>query len=560
MSARRVSPAEWRWVAVAALLLMFLTTVPYVVGMLNETPEMTFGGFLFGLDDMHSYLAKMRYGARDGWLFHLVYTHEPHRGGVVFVFHLALGKLAAWVTGEGALVSARALVFTYHAARVVFGLLLLAVLYRFVAEYLEKPSRRRLAWTVAALMGGLGWVLLLIASLTGLDLSAAFDLGANAFATTPLELYVPEAFTLLLLYGLPHLALARSLLLIGWLVFFRSLDADDWRRALLAGLAWLGMGVIVPFYAALLGVLIATWLAGLLVLRRRLPGAELRLAALAGAFPLAILLYNVWLFSGDPVFAAWSAQNQLASPPLLDYLLAYGLWIGLGGVGLAGLLRRGLTRRTVLLVSWPLAVALMVYLPVNVQRRLLEGVIVPLSVLATLGAWRLVGEKRPGFGWRLRWLALAGLIGLSLPSVVLLLGGGVLTASEPRWPVFHPADELAALDWLRGHAPPESVVLSTFESGNVIPAYAGVRVYVGHGPETVNSGQKRILAERFFQGEMSDSERRALLEEAGVAYVWVGPLERGEGCAGTGCFDPARLGLREVFSQGRYIIYEVPRP
>jgi hypothetical protein len=200
-----------------------------------------------------------------------------------------------------------------------------------------------------------------------------------------------------------------------------------------------------------------------------------------------------------------------------------------------------------LLVSWPLTALLMAYLPINVQRRLLEGMIVPLAALAAAGLALLMRRRR------IRAVAIGLLMALILPSTVLLIGGGTWTAMTAGWPVFHPADELAALDWLRREAPLDEVALATFRQANVIPAYAGLRVYSGHGPETVHSGEKRAQVEAFFGCGLSDAERRKLLTDGGVHYVLVGPREAG------GCFDPAALNLHQVYRHGDYTIYEVSR-
>ncbi len=550
-----ISAAEWRWLAVVSVIVMALFSAPYIVGWLHHAPSARFGGFLFALDDMHSYIAKMRYGAYDGWLLHIVYTTEPHAAGFAYVQYIALGKLAAWISGQGQRVSIGTLIAAYHVARVVFGLGLLAVLYCFVADFVDGAAQRRLAWALGALAGGLGWIPVVL-SRTG-AIHAAVDL--------PVEFYVPEAFTILLLYGLPHLALARSLLLGGWLLMFRAADRRDWRRAALAGLVWGVMGVIVPFYAALLGVLALAWLAALWIGRRRLPWAEARLAALAGLIPAGLVAYNAWLFTANPVFASWGQQNALPSPPLPDFVMAFGVLVLLALPDLVGLLRRPITHRTALLLTWPPVALLMAYLPVGVQRRLLEGVIAPLAVLAAMGMWRLLGEKsagatgdRPSAGYRLRQLALSGAVLLIIPSTLLLLGGGALTATVPDWPIYHSSDELAALDWLRQNAPIGSVVLSSSVSGNELPAYAGVRVYVGHGPETVDYARKQQQADAFFLGEMSDDARRALLDAAGVDYVWVGPPETPDACSAA-CFDASALGLSAALQQGAYTIYAVSR-
>ncbi len=81
-----------------------------------------------------------------------------------------------------------------------------------------------------------------------------------------------------------------------------------------------------------------------------------------------------------------------------------------------------------------------VYLPINVQRRLAEGVIVPLSILAVAGLRLMARHQRR---WRrAREIVLA----LALPTALLLWLGGTFNALSPDRPLFHPRDELAALD------------------------------------------------------------------------------------------------------------------
>ena len=143
-------------------------------------------------------------------------------------------------------------------------------------------------------------------------------------------------------------------------------------------------------------------------------------------------------------------------------------------------------------------------------------------------------------------------------STVMLIAGGAWIAAKAGWPVFHHEDELAALGWLRCEAPLDEVALATFEQANVIPAYAGLRVYAGHGPETVDARRKRPEMEDFFGAGMRDDKRAALLDESRARYVFAGPVEAGF-CEGTGCFEAEALGLKQVYQQGDYTIYEVPQ-
>src|SRR5690606_39956921 len=98
-----------------------------------------------------------------------------------------------------------------HGARLVFGLALVLVTYRFVAMFLRRPATRRLALVLITLGGGLGWVVSLLGA-------------GNLFGSLPVDFIVPEGYTFLILFGLPHLALARAALLLGFLALFAALQ------------------------------------------------------------------------------------------------------------------------------------------------------------------------------------------------------------------------------------------------------------------------------------------------------------------------------------------------
>jgi uncharacterized membrane protein len=106
--------------------------------------------------------------------------------------------------------------------------------------------------------------------------------------------------------------------------------------------------------------------------------------------------------------------------------------------------------------------------------------------------------------------------------------------------------------WLDGIAAGE-VILAVYETGNVLPAYANVRAFVGHGPETVNSEEKRQRAKQFFSRETPDMWRRDLLEKFDIRYIYYGPNEKA-----TGEFAPGQAAyLEEVYSNGEVQIFAV---
>jgi hypothetical protein len=515
-----VTRREWRWATGFALMVMAVTTVPYIVAAASQTPAWQFGGFLIAVDDGNSYLANMGEGARGAWLFTLPYSSEPQRGVLLYGFYLLLGRLAGR--------DHTALLLAYHAARIVCGVLLLLTSYMFLAEFLPRRRQRRLAVLLVAVGGGLGWLLV-----------ALFPNGL--LRSLPVDFISPEAFSFLVLFAFPHLAAARCLFLLGLLAYMRG-------HGLLAGLALFAVGLIQPLSVIVAWAVVTVHLA---LSWRRQPSRggwsdwrrRARAAIILGLLSAPMVVYTVVIFSTDPVLSQWNAQNKLPSPSPLHYVLAYGVWLLVAVPGWRVLSRRR-PQWALLAGGWLLLAPVMLYAPIPTQRRLIEAIQVPLAALTVLGLSVALRRFRP-------WLTPA-VLALCLPTSLIILLGAVVVARGPGEPIFHPADEVAAFGWLADHSQPGQVALSSYETGNVLPAYAPLVAYIGHGPETILLDRKAPLVAAFYQSTTADVDRRTLLATGRIRYVIFGPHERA-----LGNFDPARAPyLQWRFAIGNYSIYE----
>ncbi|MBN1954969.1 MAG: hypothetical protein JW900_07945 [Anaerolineae bacterium] len=527
---------EWKWVLVVSAVALLLTSIPYLLGLVLQTETRVFGGFVIAVEDIYSYLAKMRRGAEGDWLFHVSYTPEPHSGTLFYLFYLLLGKAAACLPGMD--LTSR-IVCTYHAARWLFGTGLLLTVYRFLAAFTADRRERQMAFLFVAFGGGFGWLLMLLGQ-------------SGWLGSLPLDFILPEGFTFLVLYTLPHIALARTLFLWGILFLLRAwglLSFSPTSRAarfsILAGLAWFLMGLILPFYLAVAWAVTGAMGLALALRQRRLPWREARLALLPLLIPAPVVLYSVWVFASDAVYASWAAQNLIRSPHPLHYLAAFGLLLALGALAARRTWREEGPGWTML--AWIAVVPLLAYLPVNVQRRLVEGVQIPLSLLAARG---VVGLARPGT--RLQAITLPLLVVLSLTNGVLV-GGSCLAVTLQSPPIFRDIREVAALDWLNDRVQADDVVLAAYETGNYLPVRVGARVFVGHGPESVNCAEKKRLVARFFDPATSDVWRRELLAEYQIDWVFWDPPTQA-----LGDFDPRGAPYLElVYQDGEYAILQV---
>lgn len=525
-----------RWVYLFAILVMVITTLPYLMGYAAAGEGWRFTGFVFGVEDGNSYIAKMLSGASGEWLFRTPYTAVPQRGVIAFLPYLLLGKLTAPPAQHAQLVA------LFHLFRFGAGILAILASYDFIALFIDNQTLRRWGLALASLGGGLGWVLLLLGK-------------KSLFGWLPLEFYSPESFGFLALYGLPHLSMSRALLLWGLRAYVR--DSHPRRvthDASLAGVYWLLMGFFQP-----LSVVVAWGVVGAQLSLFGLRGwyqkwktssvdwtpwnRIFRKAVISGIISSPIVVYTVIKFNIDPFLNSWTSQNLITSPPFPHYLLAYGMMLIFAAFGVGRVIRSS-DVKTWLPLAWVCVLPFFVYAPYNLQRRLAEGVWIALIVLVLKALDNFPPRKKRALPWM--WT-------LTFPSTLILLVGGMMAARTPAKPLHRPAAEIDAFQYLAQNVATNAVVLSSRETGNPLPAWAPVQVVVGHGPETIHAEELLPRVRAFYQANTSDEAREALLGEYRVDYLFYGPSEQN-----LGAWNPSQAEyLMPVYQNGDYTIFAV---
>ncbi len=527
-----------RWALGFAALVMLLTSLPYLLGFASQGQDWRFTGFVFGVEDGNSYIAKMQAGAAGAWLFRTPYTAAPQQGVVAYLPFILLGKLVAPPYLH------EKLVLLFHAFRIAAGMLAVLATYDFIAYFISGERERRYGLILAVLGGGLGWMLLLM--------------GLNSWlGSMPLEFYSPETFGFLEIFGLPHLALARAAMLWGLLIYLRSTRAGahaSLKAAAGLGLLWLLAALCQPLTALCLGAVFGLHLSALGAVnlvrapQERSAGwvawrVRFKFVLLAFIIPAPFLLYSTIAFSTDPFLKDWTAQNLILSPPLPHYLLAYGLVLPFAVLGARNLLRQNAVEGW-LLVAWTLAAPVLAYAPVNIQRRLLEGVWIALVVLA-LSSLRT--ESQPGVRWRMFLYTTL----LAFPSTFILLAGSLIAVTQPGEPIYRDAAEVRVFEHLAAISNPWSVVMTSYVTGNALPAWAPMRVVIGHGPESSGLEQMQSSVQQFYNSSTRDDERQSLVEDLTVDYIFHGPQEQM-----LGSWEPGESSqVEEIYRQEPYAVY-----
>ncbi len=446
-----------------------------------------FSGFLQNPIDGFSYLAKMRQGYEGSWLFTLPYTADPGVGVPINLYFLFLGQVAR--------IFELPLILMFHLARVVGALLLGLSLSRLFKTIFDQHWR--LPFVLALFGSGLGWL-------------------AISFGYFTSDFWVAEAYPFLASYTNAHFPIGLALQV--WLLtpLDPKIEFDGRQVALtVAGSALLsliyGFGWVIAF------AVLTTWLAWQ-ASQRSLTKNELRrwLGMALGGGPIA--LYQFWTIQNHPALSQWNVQNLTPAPAILDLIISFSpaLLFAMLGVVFAW---RSKDQKIRFLAIWLIVGIVVLYLPFNLQRRLISGLFIPVAGLVAFAVFEYVSKVKR----EMRTIA-GVLLWLGAPTILLILAGGLQAATVQPPSIYVGESELDAFEWLGAYAA-NSLVMAAPDSGLLIPAYSSARVIYGHPFETVGADENRELVEDFYSGQISREDAGEILNSEGVDYILFGPRE-----------------------------------
>jgi hypothetical protein len=487
--------AEWRLPLLTGLALALVTALPYVYAYAVQPPGHVFMGFFYLGDDANTYLSKMRQGWEGSWSWDNRYTTEASPSAYLFMFWIVLGHLAALLRLP--------LIVVFQLARVGAAFALMAAGWAFIRHFVEDPRGRRFAFFFLA--GGLGM---------GYVIQALGHPVIFGNVTDTLDWRMPELTAFYSILALPHFAWSGVFAAAGVALTMTAIRRGSLTLAAVAGLAWLGQASIHPQMPILMGG--ATAVA--LLLRPAAPRGWAA-AALAFAFPAPYILYSYLAFVGNPEVQRWTFHSKNSLPPegfSLFFAIAPQLLLAL--TGLPGALRRR-SREDLFLLAWLVLLAAILYLPNpagDLRRRFLDGIYLPLVVLAARGMYETILPRLRSV--RARALVPFTYVSFATIGSAFLVLAPLAVATQPQYSVSQA--EFDGLGWLG--ARPAGRVLAMPGVGLYVPAYSPDTVYVGHYDETFDYAAKTQTALAVLTGK-SDLEQ--FIQAGHIRYVvWTADL------------------------------------
>jgi hypothetical protein len=376
------------------------------------------------------------------------------------------------------------------------------------------------------------------------------------FGAFPIDLWVPEAFVPYSLYANPHFSLAMALMLI---ILQPAIHNSQFTihnsQFITISLAALVLALTLPFALLTVWAVLTVFIAWLYVRNRRLPWPQIWLTLSTVLLAAPVILYDYWVYITNPILAGWSTQNITPAPSLLNLLLGYGL-VGLLAIGGGWLIaRRGRgspepASGEWLVFWWAVTGVILLYLPFDLQRRLITGLHIPLCILAAIGLQRWLADSQLKLSYRRQIIMLVVTLGalgtLFVWGLPLLATTQSPDTSETTSLLFIRPAETVAFTWLRENAGSDDIILASPRLGMFIPGQTGARAFYGHPFETIEAKQKKAMVEAFYRGEIE-------AVTPVVDFIIYGPAERQLG-------QPENLAnWPVVFSTDDVVVYKAPK-
>ncbi len=543
----KIQRSEWRFVGVVAVIILLLSSLPYVFALLTAPSDKHFMGFVYNVSDHGQYLSWYK-GFQTSFLIPNTLTPEPNPAVFFNLLWFILGRLG-YYTGWS-------YIAVYQLFRWVSGAFFLGMVYVFSALFFPDVRQRRTAFLVTTLGSGLGWILVV--------LKYTLTPGELLF---PLDVYIAEGNSFFCIMAYPHFAEAAGLILAVLGLLLVGERRGQLRYALFAGLVAHFLGWQHGYDLLIVWGIPSIYAGVRWLVDRKWPAYWFKAMLVTGLLSWPPALYSVLLTRLNPIWKEVLAQFSNAgvyTPNLFHMLILMGFPLLLAMLTLVLLAFKRIESEPseqlaahghLFIGVWFVAGWAMTYIPTDFQIHMLNSWQVPIGFLATIGLYGYIVPILMRW-WNLRRsrtvAVFAFLVLISLTNVYLWMWR-FLDLNRHNYPYFLHSDDVAALEWLEEHTPSSAVVLSAYDTGRYVPGLSGRTAFLAHWAQTVNFFDKRDRVTRFFDAQVDDEERLETVQTFGVDYVLYGPAERA-----LGQYNPADSPLfSATFSSPQVTIYGV---
>ncbi|XOU94203.1 MAG: hypothetical protein ACNFW9_05155 [Candidatus Kerfeldbacteria bacterium] len=533
---KSVNKKEWWLVIGIATLLVIITAVPYLYGYFSTPEDMVYTGLHhFAPGDTNVFLSMIEQVRQDENIFINLYTSEDQ----LRIYTNPLWLTVGWVAKIFSLSN----LLSIHVVRSILIFIFVAVMYLFLSYLFKKIKKRKLILLIILFSSGLG------------SFFNPFLYDTGNIYEHPTDIWVTESITFSTLFHTPHLTASLTLIVVIFLFMLLAFEKNKYLYSVLAGFACLLMLWFHPFNGPTIYGVLAVYLLIIFLRNKGITWSYIRHYAVLCLIPIPVVLYFYLMNKADWVIRAWQSQNILPSPSVWMYLIGYGLLIPMLIFGLWSVFKK-MDNKKSFVVAWFITSAIAIYVPISFQRRLSEGLHIPIAILAMLGILFVFNWIRSKRGkWSLWNSAFVMILLLFLPMTnFLIIGQDITLYSKAKdLPYYIYQDEVNAMHWLRDNITIDEITFSSKYMGSFIPAHSGRVVWIGHSPQTVDLLNKKEYQYWFWEDDNESELKYDFLINNNIDYIFFGRKEKA-----LGTYDPSTKNyLDNVYSNKEVTIYKL---
>ena len=528
------------------IFLILITALPYLYAYWNRPAGHEYLG-LHGLTmgDIAGYYSRIEEVRQGNWLMSDLYA-GPDTGTRYFnPFWQLIGTLASIFHLSN--------VFIFQLVRLILIPVFVFILYRLIMFFFAHEFQRKIALVFTIFSSGLG-----VYFINYFNVSTTL----KGLYNWPMDLWVPEVNTFLTLYHTPHFVASLCLILGIFILMFLAFEQNKFKYSIWAGLLLALLIFFHPFHAPTIFMVLFVYVIVVMIKLRRIKWSFISHYLILFAISLPAILYYAWFLKNDWLTVQRSLQNVCLTPDLAVTLVSYGLLIPLSVLAILFLIQKKkiIENRYIFLVVWLVVQFYLIYSPVNFQRRLTEGLHIPLAILSFIGLIYLgvyLNKKLPKkyldlwVNNKILWAVLFVLL-FALSNLYAIARDIHIFQNKYAF-LYLPTEKMQAIEWFKDNTGAEAVVLSHGYHGNLIPAWSGRFVYLGHDVETPMFSSRQDEVVWFFSSDSSDQGKRKFLSKNSITHIYYSDYEKA-----LGEFMPEKKEyLEKVYSNSQVDIYKI---